>query len=475
MSTKKPGKSWAFAVPDNEGWRHRQGGLVLLAGTSACLVLLAVAGREPSYHSPTLSAAIETLTTFSALAGAWLVGIRFRQTRRLQDLLLFGGYCSIGLMNLWLGSVAPVVDLQAAGRFAVATAFGHVLVAAVFASSAFAPAKQVASRIRHPLAPGLVATFGMSCVVGLAGTLVGGRLSGITGNAGQTVNGAFGHPVALLLLVVPAGLFLSAAVRLSRVRRRHLGGPATLEVATLLLAFACVYEIAPHSIAPGRITADEFALLVASGLLLTDAVRQEMGSRRLVAKAAALAERGRVARDLHDGLAQDLALIAALGPQMAEQIGADHPVVIAANRALAFSRCTIVDLSDHVDATLHEALETVAIELRERFQIDVVVDAHFDDDLERDARGQITRIVREAVANAARHGGARRVVVSVRPAHGTYVLRVSDDGRGIGDDRDRPTEGFGLKTMRERAASLGGDLNIREARGGGTELEVVLP
>ena len=56
-------------------------------------------------------------------------------------------------------------------------------------------------------------------------------------------------------------------------------------------------------------------------------------------------ERRRIARDLHDGLAQDLAFIAAHGDQIAREAGEEHPLAIAARRALALSRGAIADLS----------------------------------------------------------------------------------------------------------------------------------
>ena len=88
----------------------------------------------------------------------------------------------------------------------------------------------------------------------------------------------------------------------------------------------------------------------------------------------------------------------------------------------------------------------------------------------------MTRIAREAIANAARHGGARNVIVSLRQIDAGIALRVVDDGCGIAStDLDPAPEGFGLRSMRERAAALGGELNVRQPARGGTELEVVLP
>src|SRR5262249_2840960 len=149
----------------------------------------------------------------------------------------------------------------------------------------------------------------------------------------------------------------------------------------------------------------------AIALLLCAAVVLERRVRARWAKAAALAERRRVARDLHDGIAQDLAFIAAHGAQMASEMGGDHPVVVAARRALAVSRSTISDLSDPAGATAGEALDAVAHELRERFDVAIAVDAQIDDHLPSGVREHLSRIAREAIANAARHGQARNVLV----------------------------------------------------------------
>ena len=215
--------------------------------------------------------------------------------------------------------------------------------------------------------------------------------------------------------------------------------------------------------------------LRAAVLILAAAVRRQvqMGSER--AKAAVIAERRRVARDLHDGLAQDLAFIAAHGARIAGDLGADHPLAIAARRALAISRDTIAELSDSASTTAEEALEAVARELRQRFDIAIAIDCHRDTEPAPEARDHVARIAREAIANAARHGGAENVTVSLRRTGAGIVLRVCDDGCGIERAARAAGEGFGLRSMRERAATLGGYLNHRQRESGGTELEVVLP
>ena len=112
--------------------------------------------------------------------------------------------------------------------------------------------------------------------------------------------------------------------------------------------------------------------------LVAAAVSQELQLRARAARAAALAERRRVAQDLHDGIAQDLAFIVAHGAQMARELGDEHPITVAARRALSVSRGTISELSDLSATNADEALEAVALELRGRFGIAITVYAHPD-------------------------------------------------------------------------------------------------
>jgi signal transduction histidine kinase len=327
------------------------------------------------------------------------------------------------------------------------------------------------ARRRHPLA--LVA--GLS-VAGLLVAGLGGLAAGTHGRPGSLTL-TNGRPVLVGLVVTTTALLVYAAVGFVQ-RQRAEGDRVTgvVALAMILLAGASFANLLAGELAPGRIGAGEALRTLAFGLILAAAVIRERQVHARISKATALAERRRVARDLHDGIAQDLAFIAAHGPRFVEELGDDHPVVIAARRALAISRSTISELSDTGSATAHEALEAVAQELSTRFDISVAVNAELAGDLEPNERENLTRIAREAIANAARHGGARNVVVSLRQTRTGVALRVVDDGCGIaGPDLVPAPEGFGLRSMRERAAALGGELNVRQPRLGGTELEVVLP
>jgi signal transduction histidine kinase len=83
--------------------------------------------------------------------------------------------------------------------------------------------------------------------------------------------------------------------------------------------------------------------------------------------------------------------------------------------------------------------------------------------------------MREAIANAARHGGAKHALVTLKRSGTGLVLRVVDDGHGVDKQFGAADEGFGIRSMRERAAGLGGTLRLRNGQVQGTELEVIVP
>jgi signal transduction histidine kinase len=184
-------------------------------------------------------------------------------------------------------------------------------------------------------------------------------------------------------------------------------------------------------------------------------------------------ERQRLARDLHDGLAQDLAFIAASAQGLEPDLGPQHPLVLAARRALDASRGLMADLSARSAPTTGAALALVADELGGRFgvRVEVSVTARTGrPDLGPPEREEIVMIAREAIVNAIKHGHAQRIDVTLDLEGERPLLLVRDDGGGI--TSGMPQAGFGLPTMRARAESLGGRLVMRRGAAGGTELEI---
>jgi signal transduction histidine kinase len=85
---------------------------------------------------------------------------------------------------------------------------------------------------------------------------------------------------------------------------------------------------------------------------------------------------------------------------------------------------------------------------------------------------QVSRIIQEALTNARRHSEAMRVSVSVKMDRGDLLVEVSDDGRGFGSES---SPGVGLSSMRERAALIGGDLEIESEVEQGTRVRLRVP
>ena len=182
-------------------------------------------------------------------------------------------------------------------------------------------------------------------------------------------------------------------------------------------------------------------------------------------------ERTRLARDLHDGLAQDLAFIAVSAQRLEPDLGAE--LVIAARRALDASRGLIADLAARSAPTTGAALALVADELGTRFGVRVEVSVTAPTgraDLDPGEREEIVMIAREAIVNAITHGHAQRIDVTLDLEGQRPLLLVRDDGGGVTSGASQG--GFGVPTMRARAETLGGRLVMRRGAGGGTELEV---
>ncbi len=278
-----------------------------------------------------------------------------------------------------------------------------------------------------------------------------------------------------LLTILGAALFLETAISLLR-RRRAPAEHVLLPAALVFLAAPQLGHLSLPVVAPNDVILSDGLRLVAVVLLLAIAVTEAVRAHAATATVAAVEERRRLARDLHDGLAQDLAFIAAHEARIAEALGQEHPVVRAAKRALTLSRGTISELSDAPGASVDQALEAVADELRQRFGVDIVVDVRLTPEPTAQVRQHLSRIAREAITNAARHGGARSVLVTLTGDRDTLTLRIRDDGCGISQTQGiNINGGFGLISIGERADALGGSLRIRPMTDRGTLLEVSVP
>lgn len=214
---------------------------------------------------------------------------------------------------------------------------------------------------------------------------------------------------------------------------------------------------------------DEAALQLDSGRLFSD-----------IRALATTEERRRLAREIHDGIAQEIASLGYAADAIAAQ--AEDPEVAKLVRGLRDEvsrivnelRLSIFDLRSDVqwDTGLAAALSSHVRQVGA--SSDMTVHMILDESSRRlsvGAETELLRIAQEAITNARRHAEARNLWVSCRVHPPTAFLRIADDGKGLGSRR---VDSYGLEIMRERASRLGAHLVIRAREDGGTVVEVTL-
>jgi len=195
-----------------------------------------------------------------------------------------------------------------------------------------------------------------------------------------------------------------------------------------------------------------------------------------------LSERDRIARELHDSLAQVLGQIhlqlrgleartdgAAISSDLAE-------LADTADEAYRDVRETILGLRENIpsDGGLEAALRAYLAKYSRQTGIATRLDCDeiAGRSLSPKAEVQLLRVVQEALTNVRKHAGATQVRVELRDREGTPVLSVADDGGGFDPSSVGPSMvgGFGLRSMRERVELLGGTLDVHTAPGSGTRI-----
>jgi signal transduction histidine kinase len=426
---------------------------------AAPLALISIELLRPvSIQAPLLRAMLQTGIMLCALAGVWLLRAQLMHSRSVRDLLVMGALSILALLALTAYTL-PVALQRRSSSPEAAAMLGAALFAFLFAAAALMPpGRRVGPEARW----GAVA-LGVGVVSVALAELVGWLFHGEL--LADRAPVALGTATALVIAALGFGRDRSSS-------SERCEAPLMAAAATLL-ATAPISHLALPALAPGQVTPGDGLRLVGMALILTALLRREAERNRTERRAIAINERRRLARELHDGLAQDLAFIAAHSERMARDLGAEHPVTIAARRALAISRGAIVDLSAAEAPDTGQAIRQIADELGTRFEIgvDVVTEELPINASERD---DMVRIVREAIVNAAAHGAARNVTVSLESEDERVALRIRDDGCGIGRDGMSAPIGYGLRSMHERAAALGAQLTARERLDGGTELELLM-
>lgn len=261
-------------------------------------------------------------------------------------------------------------------------------------------------------------------------------------------------------LVRSADASLATIIRLVRTteeRRAHAYRSVVVFVLVLLAGFVALYGYQTfrlHRLRVARRVEEDLAML----------------SRRVQEH-----ERSSIARDLHDGASQELALARMIADQVDDEStrGALRGSLERAMDEIKLVRASLAPTSGRGDTVAEVLMELVAyLNARHGTAIELRIGDSRVEDLSRDATVHLYRIAREALSNVVRHAGASRAIVEVRRVGEASVsLTVSDDGVGI----DGEPEGAGRKGMRERTALLGGTIEWTTPPTGGTEVRVQIP
>jgi len=215
-------------------------------------------------------------------------------------------------------------------------------------------------------------------------------------------------------------------------------------------------------------------------LSLVDEALQELGGRLINAQEE---ERSRIARELHDGLNQRIALLSI----ELSQLALDTQIPLNLNRTVRKLQAQVQEISTDVHRLSYKlhpskldhlglapAVKSLCKELSETLNIELK-QTGFPATLPQDATLCAFRIVQEALRNCIRHSSARTVKVSVEKSDDAVRISVSDDGCGFDMESNAMKKGLGFISMRERLYLVGGAIQIQSQRLHGTQITVLIP
>lgn len=425
------------------------------AATLVATTVLVVAGVPVIHDVGNAILVLDTLSAAVSLLAALLVFGRFRRSSQLSDVALVWAFFTLAAGNLLAAYLDPPSRMK--------------LLSGVLSAIAL-----------------LIAAAAQERSVSWGGGRLGAALAGVVVPVLALVGFVtVGDEVAsggsrLVILLITATCFGVGAVAFTAQGDRErdpllmwVGGGCVIAAASRLL-YAMTAPPTGVEVHPADIGRFLFVACLGVGAVLE--------IRSYWFGVAALEERRRIARELHDGMAQELATIVTATRRMSRE-GAGPPDAIgwyrisrAAERALDESRRAIHALISPMDQPLDVAVAATAEDVAAREGAEVSLDLTENVRVTGEVREALVRIVREAVANAARHGQAGLIAVDLKVGtDGDLRLRVSDDGCGFATTTPVGNGRVGLMSMKERAAAVGGSLSVTSSPGGGTSVEVRVP
>jgi signal transduction histidine kinase len=482
---------------------------VLLAA-AALFFLLNPNVPAASINQP-LDIVIDTVASLVAVAVAGLGWVHFQESRDAAPLLRAAAFLTLGALNAMLvlvmaAGLSPAfgLDVASPGQLPVlVTVVGRGTASAILVLVGLAGMRGWQARAWPSLLVLWVPALAVVAVAAIAAAAQDSlpRLLGPAELTALRVEPTaplvvFGARV-LVGLQVAIGLgFLAAAALSYRVFRRDSRSLDAFLTAGLVIAAFSQVQFAIHpGIYGGLVTLGDlervafflvmFVALAAESRDEARALRQANAELVILREAdlarATADERARLAREIHDGMSQELwfaklkqARLAGLDlPAEAHALASE--VAGALDAALAEARQAILALRPTEEASFAAVLERFVADFSDRFGIHAECECDpVAEDLPPRAKAELLRIAQEALANARRHADATVVTVRVTAGAGAVQLTVSDNGHGF-DPAVARDSGYGLRSMRERAELIGGRLTVDTGLQEGTRVTVELP
>lgn len=492
--------------------------VLLLATAGVLLVATLLPQLDPDLNiimkDRTLDVALSALTMVAVAGLAVLSMMRYRETGRLASYVQSSAYVLWaifsavtlllivfrldGRVGMTLGEpeqlpawVAGAVRLSVAGLFMVSgiAAFLGIYggtrrrVRKIFLPVVVITAATVVIYPFRDLLPPLIEPIGLQALV--ADPREFGLLPGFTG-------------VAMAAVVAGVTALLAAVVlyRLTWAR----GGPSSDAFTAMGLVVLVVAEIQDAiwpSVYSNVVTIADLMRLVAYIVLAAGAIADQRTDLRALrsaytaldrmrvndAERAALEERARLAREIHDGLAQHLWFAKlkferlagtlsesdqALASEVSQALDA---AIIEAREALVTMRASLtedVPFGDMLTRTVDD------FESRSGLRVEFSMSTGIPSSLAPRVQVELLRIVSEALTNVRKHADATMVRISAEVSEGELVITITDNGRGFAQE-EAFDQGMGLRGMRERARLIGGSLLVMSELSGGTTIEARAP
>ena len=450
---------------DFQAWLLSETLLAALLGAILALFLTNPALRT-HYDLPQLRLVLQTTMALGGLLVALLAAARFSAEGRRVDLLLSSGF---------------LVSSLSAAAFAIGPQFGGstlhppegwaALLGGMLGNAlvAVAPFMRGRTRRRDWAIANAVAAAGL--VLFVAWSILrdaSSSLPSLSPPPGQ-------QPFYLTGVLALQALIMLVAVVGWGERFRHRGDDLArwLALAFTLMLFAALQLVFQPLLASTSVTQGDFLRMIAYTLVLIGAWR----AIRFADFGRAVAEeRARVAREIHDGLAQYLFAVSTHASML--ESGSAPPETLkrlkeAALLAQQEARFAILALSSASGtAPFDSALRRYVEILTADGALDVELDVDPTIRLAPDEQIEIFRIVQEGLANVRKHAHATRAEVTIGMRDDDRFVTIEDDGEGF--DGELSSAGQGLRNMRARAESIEGGFSLRSTPGRGTALEVVL-